>query len=161
MTCEINGSHHDGGFSHHRGPVTCAAGIPGTRKVITSGYDSAVGIFDLEAGTVELLGYHDHLVNRIVVNEAGTLAASSSSDYTIRLWDLERGRLLRVLYGHSDDVEDFAFIDDTTGASASAIGGYLSGTCPPARSCASWRDTRKTCCRSSGSANGCTRRGMT
>jgi len=119
MTCDFNGVHHDRGFSHHRGPVTCAAGIPGTRKVITSGYDSAVGVFDLETGTVDLLGYHDHLVNRIVVNQAGTLAASSSSDYTVRLWDLERGQLLRVLHGHSDDVEDFAFIDDTTGASAS------------------------------------------
>jgi WD40 repeat protein len=114
-----NGLDQNGGFSHHRGPVTCAAGIPGTRKVVTSAYDSAVALFDLDSGTVDLLGYHDHLANRIVVNQAGTLAASSSSDYTIALWDLERRRLLRVLYGHSDDVEDFAFVDDTTGASAS------------------------------------------
>ena len=53
----------------------------------------AVGLFDLDLGTVELLGYHEHLANRIVVNPAGTLAASSSSDYTIGLWDLERRRL--------------------------------------------------------------------
>ena len=119
MISGSNGIHHNGGFSHHRGPVTCAAGIPGTRKVVTSAYDSAVALFDLDLGTVDLLGYHDHLANRIVVNQAGTLAASSSSDYTIALWDLERRRLLRVLYGHSDDVEDFAFVDDTTGASAS------------------------------------------
>ena len=29
---------------------TCAAGIPGTRKVVTSAYDSAVGLFDLDWG---------------------------------------------------------------------------------------------------------------
>jgi WD40 repeat protein len=119
MSPGSNGVNQNHGFGHHRGPVTCAAGIPGTRLAVTSGYDSAVGLFDLDAGTVDLLGYHDHLANRIVVNDAGTLAASSSSDYTIRLWDLESRRLDRVLHGHSDDVEDFAFVDDTTGASVS------------------------------------------
>jgi toxoflavin biosynthesis protein ToxC len=119
MTYSTNGVHKNGGFSHHRGPVTCAAGIPGTRQVVTSAYDSAVALFDLDMGSVDLLGYHEHLANRIVVNQAGNLAASSSSDYTIGLWDLERRTLLRVLYGHSDDVEDFAFIDDKTGASVS------------------------------------------
>ena len=89
MISGSNGIHLNGGFSHHRGPVTCAAGIPGTRKVVTSAYDSAIGLFDLDLGTVDLLGYHEHLANRIVVNPAGNLAASSSSDYTIGLWDLE------------------------------------------------------------------------
>jgi WD40 repeat protein len=116
-TASSNGVHQDRGFGHHRGPVTCAAGIPGTRLVITSAYDSAVGLFDLDSGTVDLLGYHEHLANRIVVNAAGSLAASSSSDYTIRLWDSEHRRLERVLLGHSDDVEDFAFVDETTGVS--------------------------------------------
>jgi WD40 repeat protein len=116
-TASSNGVHQDRGFGHHRGPVTCAAGIPGTRLVITSAYDSAIGLFDLDSGTVDLLGYHEHLANRIVVNAAGSLAASSSSDYTIRLWDIEHRRLERVLLGHSDDVEDFAFVDETTGVS--------------------------------------------
>jgi WD40 repeat protein len=119
MNSGSNGICGNGGFGHHRGPVTCVAGIPGTRKVVTSAYDSAVGLFDLDGGTVDLLGYHDHLANRIVVNPAGTLAASSSSDYTIGLWNLDQGRLVRVLRRHSDDVEDFAFVDDTTGASVS------------------------------------------
>jgi WD40 repeat protein len=118
-TASTNGVRQDRGFGHHRGPVTCAAGIPGTRLVATSAYDGAVGLFDLDRGTVELLGYHEHLANRVAVNAAGTLAASSSSDYTIRLWDIGRRRLERVLSGHSDDVEDFAFVDESTGASVS------------------------------------------
>ncbi|MDX1500779.1 MAG: WD40 repeat domain-containing protein [Thermoanaerobaculia bacterium] len=93
--------------------------IPGTRLAVTSAYDSAVGIFDLESGEVELLGYHDHLVNRIVVSPDGALAASCSSDYSICLWDLRTRRKVMTLLGHSDDVEDFVFADAETGVSAS------------------------------------------
>ncbi|MCA1614096.1 MAG: hypothetical protein LC800_08080, partial [Acidobacteria bacterium] len=89
----------------HRGPVTCVAGIPHARAAVTSGYDGAVGFFDLETRRSELLGYHRHLVNRITVNPRGTRAASSSSDYTICLWDLQARRPALVLRGHSDDVE--------------------------------------------------------
>jgi WD40 repeat protein len=103
----------------HRGPVTCVAGIPHARAAVSSGYDGAVGLFDLETRRSELLGYHRHLVNRITVNPQGTRAASSSSDYTICIWDLRARRPALVLRGHSDDVEDFAFIDDETGVSAS------------------------------------------
>ena len=113
-----SGDHARAAF-RHRGPVTCVAGVPNARAAVTSGYDSAVGLFDFETGRAELLGYHRHLVNRITVNPQGTRAASSSSDYTICIWDLEARRPAQVLRGHSDDVEDFAFIDDETGVSAS------------------------------------------
>jgi WD40 repeat protein len=106
-------------FSRHRGPITCVAGIPNTRKALTSGYDGAVGLFDLDSGAVELLGYHGHLVNRINVNRDGTRAASSSSDYNVFIWNLETLMVERVLRGHSDDVEDFAFADGDTGVSVS------------------------------------------
>ena len=76
-------------FVRHRGPVTCAAGIPGTDDVVTSGYDGAVALYNLTSGRVELLGFHRHLVNRVVVDEEGRRAASPSSDYTTVIWDLE------------------------------------------------------------------------
>ena len=106
-------------FSRHRGPITCVVGIPNTRKALTSGYDGAVALFDLDSGAVELLGYHGHLVNRINVNREGTRAASSSSDYNVFIWNLETLTVERVLRGHSDDVEDFAFADRNTGVSVS------------------------------------------
>ena len=106
-------------FQRHRGPVTGVALIPGTNSVVTSAYDAAVGLFNLDSGEVRLLGYHRHLVNRIVVDRQFPRAASCSSDYTIGLWDLATLRPLRTLLGHYDDVEDFVFIDKTTGASAS------------------------------------------
>jgi len=106
-------------FDRHRGPVTCVTGIPGRCAAVSSGYDSAVGIVDLEHDAIALLGYHRHLVNRVVVNPSGTLAASCSSDYTVCLWDLDRLKPVKLLQGHWDDVEDFAFVDDKTGISVS------------------------------------------
>lgn len=106
-------------FTRHRGPVTCVAGIPDSRRAVSSGYDSAVGIIDLERSKIELLGYHRHLVNRVVVNPGGTVVATCSSDYTACLWDLESRAPIRVLRGHWDDVEDFAFIDERTGVTVS------------------------------------------
>ena len=88
-------------------------------QAVTSAYDGAVARFHLLTGQVELLGYHRHLVNRLIVDPAGRRAASCSSDYTTCIWDLENGRPSRVLRGHSDDVEDFVFADEGRGVSAS------------------------------------------
>jgi toxoflavin biosynthesis protein ToxC len=106
-------------FVRHRGPVTCVAGIPNCNAAVTSGYDGAVGYANLDTGTLELMGYHDHLTNKITVNDAGTRAASCSSDYTVYIWDLATRQIERILKGHSDDVEDFVFIDDSRGVSVS------------------------------------------
>jgi len=106
-------------FVRHRGPVTCAAGIPRSDDVVTSGYDGAVAIYNLVNGSVELLGFHRHLVNRVVVDEGGRRAASPSSDYTTVIWDLADRRPDLVLRGHADDVEDFVFVDESYGASVS------------------------------------------
>ncbi len=106
-------------FDRHRGPVTCVAGIPGRAAAVSSGYDSAVAVVDFESGLIDLLGYHRHLVNRVIVNASGSLAATCSSDYTVGLWDLKNLTPLQLLQGHWDDVEDFAFVDDNTGISVS------------------------------------------
>jgi len=106
-------------FLRHRGPVTCVTHIPDSPVVITSAYDGAVGLFNTKTRHVELLGYHAHLVNRVTVNQQGTMAASCSSDFNIHLWDLKTRQLIRILKGHSDDVEDFVFIDEHYGVSVS------------------------------------------
>ncbi len=112
-------------FLCHRGPVTCACHVPDSPLVITSAYDGAVGLFDTQTGDVELLGYHAHLVNRVSVNPAGTMAASCSSDFNIHLWDIAARQRVLIMQGHSDDVEDFVFIDEHRGASVSRDGRVL------------------------------------
>jgi WD40 repeat protein len=106
-------------FVRHRGPVTCVAPIPHRQAAVTAAYDGAVGYVDLETRAFSLMGYHDHLANKVAVNAAGTKAASCSSDYSIYLWDLDSRERERVLLGHSDDVEDFTFVDDHVGVSVS------------------------------------------
>jgi len=93
--------------------------VPHARSVVTAGYDSAVALFDLDSPRVELLGYHRHLVNKVAVSESGSHAATCSSDYTVRIWDLAARRLATELRGHDDDAEDFVFVDDRIGVSAS------------------------------------------
>jgi len=106
-------------FTRHRGPVTSVAAIPGHAAAVAVAYDGAVSLFDLNAGTVELLGYHGHLANHVTVSDDGRWAASSSSDYNVHIWDLRERTLALVLRGHSDDVEGFTFVDERTGVSAS------------------------------------------
>lgn len=76
-------------------------------------------MFDLDSPRVELLGYHRHLVNKVTVSATGSHAASCSSDYTVRIWDLTARRPAVELRGHDDDVEDFVFVDHHVGVSAS------------------------------------------
>jgi WD40 repeat protein len=109
-------------FVRHRGPVTAVRGVPGSSWAVTSGYDGALGLFDVATGEVELLGYHRHLANDVAVNAAGTVVASSSSDYTVALWDLATRSQLQVLRGHYDDVNAFAFVGDHHGVSAGHAG---------------------------------------
>jgi WD40 repeat protein len=96
--------------------------VPGSSWAVTSGYDGAVGLFNLATGAVELLGYHRHLVNDVTVNAAGTVVASSSSDYTIALWDLATRSRERLLLGHYDDVDAFAFVRGHRGVSVGHAG---------------------------------------
>jgi WD40 repeat protein len=109
----------DTAFLRHRGPVTSVAGLPGGRACVSGGYDGAVALADLENMSIELLGYHDHLINKVTVDQSGLRAASSSSDYTIGIWNLRERRRTGSLVGHGDDVEDFIFIDESTGISVS------------------------------------------
>lgn len=106
-------------FTRHRGPITCATHIPCSNQIITSGYDNAVALFDYTSMEVELLGYHEHLVNRVTVDGRGKLAATASSDYNVYIWDLTSKQVKTVLRGHNDDVEDFVFLSASRGASVS------------------------------------------
>lgn len=105
-------------FQRHRGPITSVAPC-GDGQLVTAAYDGAVALYDLGRSSVELLGYHRHLVNKVISDVAHGRAATCSSDYTVRIWSIAQKRCVRELRGHSDDVEDFVFVDGRTGISAS------------------------------------------
>jgi WD40 repeat protein len=69
----------------------------------------------LESGhTLRTLEGHTGRVRAVAVTPDGrrALSGSSSSDYTLRLWDLESGQTLRTLQGHRSQVEAVAVTPD-------------------------------------------------
>ena len=51
---------------------------------------------------IRTLEGHSDSVNGVAVTGDGRRAVSASSDNTLKVWDLETGRELRTLEGHSD-----------------------------------------------------------
>lgn len=105
------------------GPITsvadCGAGI-----VAWAAYDRSVGIVRAD-GVRRTLGHHRHLVNHVAAAPSGDRLATSSSDYTIGIWDVESCRLINYLEGHRDDVEAFSFLGEARGVSASRDGSLI------------------------------------
>jgi hypothetical protein len=63
---------------------------------------------------------HTGSVYRVAYSPAGNLLASAGQDKTVRLWDPERGELIRTFQGHTDEVNWVTFSPDgKTLASAS------------------------------------------
>lgn len=55
---------------------------------------------------------HSHPVNMIAFSPKGDTIASCSDDETVRLWDVNTGKHLRVMIGHTDDVSHVSFSPD-------------------------------------------------
>src|SRR5262245_41039751 len=55
---------------------------------------------------------HSDNIRSVVFSPDGKLIASASSDKTLRLWEAESGRMLRVLDNHKDSVTSVAFSPD-------------------------------------------------
>ncbi len=92
----------------HISPISGIAAFQG-QYVLTAGYDNRVILWDAASRTSLAQGAHDHLANQCAFSDDGTLAASSGSDYSVRIWSLPSMRLLQVLTVHTDDVEGIAF----------------------------------------------------
>ena len=63
-----------------------------------------------------LLRDHSGEVNKGALSADGTRALSGSDDTTVRIWDIETGRSIRVFKGHSGNIYSVAFSADGTRA---------------------------------------------
>lgn len=63
---------------------------------------------------------HTDWVRCISVDKQGKIAASGSSDQTVRLWDISSGTCLSVLSGHGHVVETVVFSDFSEDSPSSA-----------------------------------------
>ncbi len=85
------------------------------RWLVTAGVDHVVRAFPLVGGKigppVEFAG-HTRTVTAVAIDPTSTRIASASDDEQIRVWDLARRKLERVLQGHGNGVLAVAFSPD-------------------------------------------------
>ncbi|MCM3707372.1 WD40 repeat domain-containing protein [Cytobacillus firmus] len=96
----------------HKGPITAVVSNNTGDRVFTGGYDSFIYEWDLDRNNSNFIGKHEHLINNITLSNDNRILASSSSDYTIKLFDTVTNELIKELIGHSDDVEAISFSED-------------------------------------------------
>ncbi|WP_341531188.1 WD40 repeat domain-containing protein [Nostoc sp. UHCC 0302] len=65
-----------------------------------------------ETEPLHMLMGHSHIVSSLAMSEDGKLLVSGSWDQTIKIWQLETGKLLRTLKGHRDRVYAIALSPD-------------------------------------------------
>ncbi len=92
----------------HHGPLSGVAAF-GDRFVASAGYDNQVILWDQRSKEPLARSTHDHLANQCTFSPDGRFLATSSSDYSARLWSLPDLRLVAVLGDHADDVEMCVF----------------------------------------------------
>ncbi|AXG70221.1 outer membrane protein assembly factor BamB [Kordia sp. SMS9] len=92
----------------HRSPIS-GISAHNNRYVATAGYDNVLILWDAETKRSIARGCHDHLVNQCVFNGDGKYLASTSSDYTTRVWKIPSMQIQSILTGHTDDTEGISF----------------------------------------------------
>jgi eukaryotic-like serine/threonine-protein kinase len=112
----------------------------------TGGYDGSVSLWDAKTTTGRRIGSHEKMIREVTFSASGRLLASTSNDYTVKLWDATEGRLLFTLEGHLFNTHFVAFSPDEkllasssydrtvriwdtqTGKSVSVLSGYRADT---------------------------------
>ncbi|RPI20601.1 MAG: WD40 repeat domain-containing protein [Actinobacteria bacterium] len=92
----------------HEGPVTGCAFVPGGRRLISSGNDGSVMVWDLQTGTGEVLARHHAPVYACAASVDGRYFGSAGQD-GVRLWDARTGRPLAARSDHRGPVYACAF----------------------------------------------------
>ena len=101
-----------------RGPAVqrFAASKDGLHAISSAG--NSVVAWDLEETKAEQFNVPAQAVNSVAISANGKFALTGSSDNVVRLWDLKRRKLIKVLKGHRGPVLSIEFgHNDTTAVS--------------------------------------------
>jgi WD40 repeat protein len=97
----------------HRGNVTGVAFAADGRRLLSSGGDRTLRVWDVATGQPRRrLGAHDSWARGVALAPDGRRALSWGDDNTLRLWDFAAGRELLRLKGHTEWVRCGAFLPD-------------------------------------------------
>jgi WD40 repeat protein len=115
--------------------VNAVAVTPDSKVAVSASEDETLKVWDLERG-VELrtLRGHRREVNAVAITPDGRLAVSAGGilgaapnprNNMLRVWDLERGEMLRTLRGHTEAVSAVAVLQDGRRALSGSSDGTL------------------------------------
>ena len=105
-------------YPDHQGTVTGVAFKPDGKTAFSAGADnalrswSATGPASTKPG--KPLGTHAKPILKLIEHPTQPLLATCSEDMTVKLWNADKGSLLRTLNGHTDQVFSIAFSPDAT-----------------------------------------------
>jgi tetratricopeptide (TPR) repeat protein len=98
---------------HTHNLIESVAIAPDGRRVLSSGYDNTVRLWDLATGQeVRRFVGHKGLVHGLAFLPGGMQIITSGSDGTVRLWDVESGKEVRQFPGHEGPVQGLALSPD-------------------------------------------------
>ena len=83
-------------FHRHPGAVVAVAFSPDSRRIISSGDQGSLMVWNAESGDESLaLKGHTGFVEAVAFSPDGRIVASGGTDLTVRIWDSASGRELR------------------------------------------------------------------
>jgi WD40 repeat protein len=113
----------------HLGALTCVAVTPdGKRALLGSRNDPVLKLFPLEQKRIyqPLQVYRGHTgwINSVALSADGKTAVSGG-DRTVRLWDVESGKQLHCLTGHTETVKSVAISPDGGRVASASMDGTV------------------------------------
>src|SRR5207245_7742667 len=98
---------------HTNAVIESVAFAPDSRRVLSSGYDNTVRLWDAETRKeIRQFTSHNGLVHGLAFSADGRYVVTSGSDGTIRLWDAETGKEIRSFEGHKGPVRGVVIFPD-------------------------------------------------
>lgn len=103
----------------HSGPVLTAAFSPDNRVIVTAGADRSVKVWNPETGAIlRSFNHHTATVHALAFSPAThaastpsrpAICASGSDDLTVRVWQPEIGRMVRIVRNHHGPIFAVAY----------------------------------------------------
>jgi WD40 repeat protein len=111
----------------HTGPVSRACVSADGKRLLTSGIDKTLRLWDAYTGVcLRVFKGHTAAVWGLALSPDGKRVLSGGDDKTVRLWDATTGKELRKMTGHARDVINVAFAAKGKGLSVSSGVGSIS-----------------------------------